>query len=32
MAKINNSNDLMENTQAKWELLKYEIRKSIIDY
>ena len=31
-AKINTSNELLEDTQMKWEFLKYEIRKCAIDY
>ena len=32
LLKINNSNKFIENIQAKWEFLKYEIRKYTIDY
>ena len=30
--KFYNSNEFIENTQTKWEFLKYEIRKFTIDY
>ena len=32
IAKINTSNEFLEDAQMKWEFLKHEIRKFTIDY